>query len=158
MRSVDFADDCAEFLSGAQFQIPYPQPMRDEKCAGQKKPCARPGGIFDDSLGEHQTDDDRLAILRSQEFALTANRVHGDDQDWPVEMTPGPGDWRRGRQPSARVTHATTTASTPSSRMRCPRWTTSRNSSTAQRPRYRYEHGRRTERQFQGAGTHRDLP
>ena len=33
MRSVDFADDCAEFLSGARFQIPYPQPMRDEKCA-----------------------------------------------------------------------------------------------------------------------------
>ena len=42
--SVDFADDCAEFLSGAQFQIPYPPPKRDENRHGQKKPCARHGG------------------------------------------------------------------------------------------------------------------
>ena len=71
---MTFADDCAEFLSGAQFQIPYPQPMRDEKCAETEEALRQPGGILI-LLGEHQTDDDRLAILRSQEFALTANRV-----------------------------------------------------------------------------------
>ena len=74
MRSVDFADDCAEFLSGAQFQIPYPQPMRDEKCAETEEALRQAWRIFD-ALGEHQTDDERLAILRSQEFALTARRV-----------------------------------------------------------------------------------
>ena len=74
MRSVDFADDCAEFLSGAQFQIPYPQPMRDEKCAETEEALRQAWRIFD-ALGEHQTDDERLAILRSQEFALTASRV-----------------------------------------------------------------------------------
>ena len=74
MRSVDFADDCAEFLSGAQFQIPYPPPMRDEKCADTEEALRQAWRIFD-ALGEHQTDDERLAILRSQEFALTASRV-----------------------------------------------------------------------------------
>ena len=73
MRSVDFADDCAEFLSGARFQIPYP-PMRDEKCA-ETEEALRQAWRLIDSLGEHQSDEDRLAILRSQEFALTANRV-----------------------------------------------------------------------------------
>ena len=71
MRSVDFADDCAEFLSGAQFQIPY-QPS--EKCA-EVESALRQAWRLIDSLGEHQTDDQRLAILRSQEFALAANRV-----------------------------------------------------------------------------------
>lgn len=74
MRSVDFADDCAEFLSGAQFQIPYPPPMRDEKCADTEEALRQAWRLID-SLGEHQSDEDRLAILRSQEFALTANRV-----------------------------------------------------------------------------------
>ena len=71
MRSVDFADDCAEFLSGAQFQIPYPP---SEKCDETEEALRQAWRIFD-SLGEHQTDDERLAILRSQEFALTASRV-----------------------------------------------------------------------------------
>lgn len=74
MRSVDFADDCAEFLSGAQFQIPYPPPKSDEKCAETEEALRQAWRIFD-ALGEHQSDEDRLAILRSQEFALTANRV-----------------------------------------------------------------------------------
>ena len=65
--------------------------MRDEKCA-ETEEALRQAWRLIDSLGEHQSDEDRLAILRSQEFALTANRAHGDDQDWPVEMTPGPGD------------------------------------------------------------------
>ena len=75
MRSVDFADDCAEFLSGAQFQIPYPPPKMDsENRHGVEEALRQAWRIFD-ALGEHQTDDDRLAILRSQEFALTAGRV-----------------------------------------------------------------------------------
>ena len=69
-----FDDDCAEFLSGAQFQIPYPPPMRDEKCADTEEALRQAWRLID-SLGEHQSDEDRLEILRSQEFALTANRV-----------------------------------------------------------------------------------
>jgi len=48
--------------------------MRDEKCAETEEALRQAWRIFD-ALGEHQTDDERLAILRSQEFALTANRV-----------------------------------------------------------------------------------
>ena len=73
MRSVDFADDCAEFLSGRSSRSRIRHRCGTRSAPIQKKPCAR-HGVFD-SLGEHQTDDDRLAILRSQEFALTANRV-----------------------------------------------------------------------------------
>ena len=75
-------------------------------------------------------------------------------------MTPGPGDSATWRQPSARVTpRYDDSVDTLVEDALCPRWTTSRNSSTAQRPRYRYEHGRRTERQIsKGAqGTHREL-
>lgn len=74
MRS-DFADDCAEFLSGAQFQIPYPQPKMESENRHGAEEALRQAWRLIDSLGEHQSDEDRLAILRSQEFALTANRV-----------------------------------------------------------------------------------
>jgi len=75
MRSVDFADDCAEFLSGAQFQIPYPPQKMDSENRHGVEEALRQAWRLIDSLGEHQSDEDRLAILRSQEFALTANRV-----------------------------------------------------------------------------------
>mgnify|MGYP000920352777 CR=1 FL=1 len=60
-------EDCAEFLSGAQFEIPFPQAARapDEATMRQMRDALQKAWIILDGLRTYRDDADLLAILRS---------------------------------------------------------------------------------------------
>lgn len=60
-------EDCAEFLSGARFDIPYP-PKSDEAAIRQMRDALQKAWILLDGLRDYRDDAELLAILRSSQM------------------------------------------------------------------------------------------
>jgi len=60
-------EDCAEFLSGARFDIPYPPAAKhaDEATMRQMRDALQKAWIILDGLRSYRDDSELLAILRS---------------------------------------------------------------------------------------------
>lgn len=63
-------EDCAEFLSGARFEIPFPQAARapDEATMRQMRDALQKAWIILDGLRAYRDDAELLAILRSSQM------------------------------------------------------------------------------------------
>ena len=58
-------EDCAEFLSGARFEIPFPAKQEDGAAMRQMRDALQKAWIILDGLRSYRDDAELLAILRS---------------------------------------------------------------------------------------------
>lgn len=58
-------EDCAEFLSGARFEIPFPAKQSDNATMRQMRDALQKAWIILDGLRSYRDDAELLAILRS---------------------------------------------------------------------------------------------
>ena len=58
-------EDCAEFLSGARFEIPFPAKQTDAATMRQMRDALQKAWIILDGLRSYRDDAELLAILRS---------------------------------------------------------------------------------------------
>ena len=62
-------EDCAEFLSGARFEIPFPPKQSDGSTIRQMRDALQKAWIILDGLRSYRDDAELLAILRSSQMA-----------------------------------------------------------------------------------------
>jgi hypothetical protein len=62
-------EDCAEFLSGARFDIPFPPKQSDRATLRQMRDALQKAWIILDGLRAYRDDAELLAILRSSQMA-----------------------------------------------------------------------------------------
>lgn len=61
-------EDCAEFLSGLRFDIPFPTPKSEEATISQLRDALQKAWIIFDGLRSYRDDAELLAILRSSQM------------------------------------------------------------------------------------------
>lgn len=61
-------EDCAEFLSGARFEIPFPAKQSDNATMRQMRDALQKAWIILDGLRAYRDDAELLAILRSSQM------------------------------------------------------------------------------------------
>lgn len=61
-------EDCAEFLSGARFNIPFPPKQSDSAAMRQMRDALQKAWIILDGLRAYRDDAELLAIIRSSQM------------------------------------------------------------------------------------------
>lgn len=68
-------EDCAEFLSGARFDIPFPPKQPDSATLRQMHDALQQAWIIFDSLHTYYGQEELLKTLRSRRFWATRDAV-----------------------------------------------------------------------------------
>lgn len=68
-------EDCAEFLSGARFEIPFPAARKNEAVVRQMRDALQKAWIILDGLRAYRDDAELLAILRSRQMEEARDAV-----------------------------------------------------------------------------------